>query len=278
MSDSQSDQATEPTSDLLVRREAAVAYVTLNRPEVHNAFRFAMWRELAAVMRELAADDTIRAIVVRGAGMRAFASGADISEFPTLRSTPAQARIYHGAVEAALDAVAAAPQPVIAMIHGYCVGGGCELAVACDLRLCDDTAQFGIPAAKLGVVLGLRELRQLRDLIGTAAAKDLLVTGRLLGAEEALRVGLVHRVTAPGALAEAVSDVTTRIAANAPIAVTAVKRLLDALDAGMPAEEIEQLQEHFADRSFGSTAYRDAVHAFLDKASARHTTDRATSD
>lgn len=252
-------------ADLLVQRDGPVAYVILNRPRVHNAFSLRMWRSLASVMAGLGRDDTIRAIVIRGAGERAFASGADIAEFPTHRGTPEQGRAYHDIVEAALHAVTAAPQPVIAMIHGYCVGGGCELAVACDIRLCDDRAQFGIPAAKLGVVLGLQELRQLYELIGVAAAKELLLTGRLLDAGEALRIGLVHRVTSPAQLAAAVDELTARIAGNAPLAVAAVKRLLDGLAAGWPQPELEALQADFSRRSFASAEYQEAVRAFLGK-------------
>lgn len=252
-------------ADLLVQREGPVANVILNRPRVHNAFRLEMWRGLAAIISELGCDDTVRAIVIRGAGELAFASGADIAEFPTHRGTPEQGRAYHDTVEAALHAVTAAPQPVIAMIHGYCVGGGCELAVACDIRLCDDRARFGIPAAKLGVVLGLQELRQLHELIGVAAAKELLITGRLFDADEALRVGLVHRVTPTGELVAAVSEVTARIVGNAPLAVAAVKRLLDGLAAGLPPRDLEALQADYSRRSFASAEYREAVRAFLDK-------------
>lgn len=251
--------------DLLVRREGPVAYVIINRPRVHNAFRFEMWRGLATIIADLGRDDTVRAIVIRGAGKRAFASGADIAEFPTHRRTPEQGRVYHEAVEAALHAVTSAPQPVIAMIHGYCVGGGCELAVACDIRLCDDRARFGIPAATLGVVLGLQELRQLRELIGVAAAKELLITGRLLDAGEAQRIGLVQRVTLAGDLAAAVSELTARIAANAPLAVAAVKRLLDGLTVGSPTPELEALQADYSRRALASTEYQEAVRSFLDK-------------
>lgn len=252
-------------TDIATERNGAVAQVTLNRPEVHNAFRYDMWRELAVVLGELGADETIRVIVIRGAGEAAFASGADISEFSTRRSTPEQALVYHTAVESALDAVTAAPQPVVAMIHGYCVGGGCELAVACDLRLCDDRARFGIPAAKLGVVLGLQELRQLRALIGAPAAKDLLLTGRLIDAAEALRIGLVHRVVPTPDLSAAVGELASSIVANSSLAVTAVKQLLNGLDDGRPAHELEALQASLSHRAFESPDYQHALRDFLQR-------------
>lgn len=257
------------TREILVEQRAGIATVVLNRPEVHNAFRYEMWQALAQTMAGLGADSTCRAIVIRGAGERAFASGADIAEFPDRRSTPEQARVYHAAVEAALTAVTAAPQPVIAMIHGYCIGGGCELAVACDLRVADDRARFGIPAAKLGVVLGLQELRQLLGLVGLAAAKEILFTGRLLDADEALRIGLVNRVVPSGDLAATVRDLAERIAANAPLAVAAVKALLGGLARGDDAAALTALQADYSRRSFGSDDYREAVQAFLEKRPAR---------
>ncbi|HEX5500987.1 MAG TPA: enoyl-CoA hydratase-related protein [Thermomicrobiales bacterium] len=251
--------------DLLVERRGAVATVVLNRPEVHNAFRYDMWRGLAAAVRDCGADPAVRAIVIRGAGERAFASGADIAEFPERRGTPEQAAIYHAAVADALRAVAEVARPVIAMIHGYCIGGGCELAIACDLRLADTRARFGIPAAKLGVVLGVQELRQLAGLVGLGAAKEILYTGRLLDAGEALRIGLVNRVVPPDELAATVDEVTGQIARNAPLSIAAAKALLGRLERGDSPEELAAAQADFGRRALASEDHREAVRAFLEK-------------
>jgi enoyl-CoA hydratase/carnithine racemase len=257
--------------DLLVERRGAVATLVLNRPEVHNAFRYDMWRGLAAAMRDFGADPAVRAIVIRGAGERAFASGADIAEFPERRGTPEQAAAYGAAVADALGAVAAVEIPVIAMIHGYCIGGGCELAIACDLRIADTRARFGIPAAKLGVVLGVQELRELAGLVGLGAAKEILYTGRLFDADEALRIGLVNRVVPPEDLQAVVDELTGQIARNAPLAVAAAKALLGRVARGDAPDELAAAQSAFARRALDSEDHREAVRAFLEKRPPRFT-------
>ena len=256
---------------VFTERRGAIGTVVLNRPAVHNAFTYEMWRSIARGVRELGADPDVRVIVVRGAGERAFASGADIAEFPRHRGTAEQATVYHAAVEDALGALAAVEQAVIAMIHGYCIGGGCELAIACDLRIADDRAQFGIPAARLGVVLGVEELRHLLGLVGMGAAKEILFTGRLLDADEALRVGLVNRVVPPGDLAATVQGLAERIAANAPIAIAAAKDLLARVQRGESPDALATAQAAFSRRAFASADYREGVRAFLEKRPARFT-------
>src|SRR4051812_32140837 len=214
------------TDDILVERRGAIGIITLNRPERRNAIRLAGWQGLVEAMRDLGADAAIRVVILRGAGEEAFASGADITEFPATRSDPQSGVAYHAAVVGALRAIGAVEQPVIAMIHGYCIGGGCELAVACDLRLADDRARFGIPATRLGVVLGVDELRALRDLVGVGAAKDILLAGRTLTSDEALRIGLVNQVFRPEELLDATLRLAERIAGYAPVALAAAKDLL----------------------------------------------------
>lgn len=252
-------------TDILVERRGAIGVVTLNRPERRNAIRLAGWRGLAETVRDLGADPAVRVLILRGAGEAAFASGADITEFPSTRSDPRSAAAYHEAVVGAFRAVAAIEQPVIAMIHGYCIGGGCELAVACDLRLADDRARFGIPAARLGVVLGVDELRALRGLIGEAAAKDILLTGRTLGADEALRLGLVNQVLPPADLAAATFALAERIAGYAPVALAAVKDLLARLARDEGDEALAAAHAAFSHRAFASPDYNAGVRAFIER-------------
>lgn len=262
-----SERAPRPTgaeAEILVAQEGAVGTITLNRPAVHNALRYAMWRDLAMGVRELAGRAEIRAIVVRGAGERAFSAGADIAEFPERRGTAGAAAEYHAAVEDALGAIGAAAQPVIAMIHGYCIGGGCELAIACDLRIADDQARFGIPAAKLGVILGLNELRQLLALVGPATAKDILLTGRLLGVDEALRVGLVDRVVLAADLAGTVAEAAAQIVANAPVAVAATKALIAGLARGDDEATLTRAHATFVRDAFASADHGEGARAFLE--------------
>jgi 1,4-dihydroxy-2-naphthoyl-CoA synthase len=164
--------------EILIERQGAVGVITINRPARRNAVRYEGWRAIAAAVGELGREAAVRAIVLRGAGEEAFSAGADITEFPTFRSDRESGARYHEAVAGALAAIGACPTPVIAMIHGHCIGGGCELAVACDLRLADEAARFAIPSARRGIILGVAELRGLRELVGLGAAKELLLDAR----------------------------------------------------------------------------------------------------
>ena len=259
--------ASEMAAAILTERrdDGAVAVVTLNRPERHNALNLAMWQGFAATIRELGSDPAVRVVVVRGAGERAFASGADLGELAGHRQTPEGAAAYHTAVEDAFASLAALHQPVIAMIHGYCIGGGCELAIACDLRLADDRARFGIPATKLGIVLGIDELRRLSGLVGPAVAKDILFSARLLDAPEALRTGLVNQVVPPSELEGAVMTLARQIAANAPTAVAAAKQLLDAIGQDRPDEVVARLRERLVERATESGESQERINAFLNR-------------
>ncbi len=250
-------------NDLLTHRHGPTAIITLDRPAQRNAIRLTGWRELAAVVRALGADPTVRAIVLRGAGATAFSAGADITEFATLRSAPHGAADYHDAVVGALQALGAVAQPTIAMIHGHCIGGGCELAVACDLRLADDHARFAIPAARLGVVLGVAELRALRDLVGTSAAKDLLLGGRTLSAADALRVGLVSQIVPTAALLDTTLALAERIAGYAPTALAALKDLLDRLARDESPADLAAAHAAHTRRAFASPDYNAAARAFI---------------
>ncbi len=255
------------TQDVLVAREGGIVTITLNRPERRNAVRLTGWEALAAAVRAAGADETTRVIIVRGAGDAAFCAGADIGEFPTVRADRAGAARYHEAVAGAFAILGAVPQPTIAMIHGHCIGGGCELAVACDIRIADEDARFAIPAARLGVVLGVTELRALRDLIGTAAAKDLLLTGRTLSAAEALRVGLVGDVVPRAELAGATAALAERIAGYSPVALAAIKDLLGRLGRGESAADLAAAHAAHVGRAFAAPNRDAGVRAFLDRPS-----------
>ncbi len=243
--------------------DGAIGLITLNRPARHNALTLAMWQQVAANVREYGERSETRVIIIRGAGERAFASGADLHELATHRQTPEGAAAYHSAVEDAFAALAAVEQPVIAMIHGYCIGGGCELAVACDLRIADDRSRFGIPAAKLGIVLGVDELRRLANLVGVAGAKEILFTGRQFNADEALRMGLINRVVSAEDLETTVLDEARQIIANATIAVGASKTLLDAIGRGESADALSALQREFVERAHKSAESSERIGEFV---------------
>ncbi|HVX30168.1 MAG TPA: enoyl-CoA hydratase-related protein [Nitrolancea sp.] len=229
--------------------DGKIGLITLNRPERHNALTLAMWRQVAERVRAFGENPACRVVIVRGAGKRAFSAGADLHELANHRQTPEGAAAHHAGVEDAFRALTSIEQPVIAMIHGYCIGGGCELAVACDLRVADERAQFAIPATKLGIVLGVDELRRLASLVGVSRAKEILVTGRRFEAAEALRIGLVNQVVPADDLEESTVTLARQIAENAPTAVVATKALLNAIDRGTSPAELTTLQQAFAERA-----------------------------
>jgi enoyl-CoA hydratase/carnithine racemase len=206
----------------------------------------------------------VRAIVFRGAGEEAFASGADISEFKANRRDRATAEAYNARNEAAYHALESCPKPTVAMIYGYCMGGAVAVAMGCDLRFCADTARFGIPAARLGIVYGLHSVKRLVSLVGPAAAKDILFSARTFGADEALRLGFVNHVVPASDLAAFTQDYLARVAANAPLTVRGAKLVVDAVveDGGQSRQaEIARLQL----ATFESEDYREGTTAFLEK-------------
>ena len=197
---------------LRVEVSGDVATLTLNRPETKNALTLAMWSTLPGLLAEVAADRAAKVLVVRGAG-GTFAAGANIGEFETVYATPESTRAYFDRVGEAMEALAAFEKPTIAMIEGACVGGGLGLALACDLRIAAADARLALTPAKLGLVYSLPDTRRLVQAVGLSRAKDILFTGRLIGAEEALAIGLVDALQTPDALEAAVADKTAQIAA-----------------------------------------------------------------
>ncbi|HLN24574.1 MAG TPA: enoyl-CoA hydratase-related protein [Patescibacteria group bacterium] len=205
------------TNVIEIHRDGAVATVVLNRPDRMNALNLPIWRGLSDAFDALAADDTVRCVVLRGAGELAFAPGADITEFETDRATAAQAKAYDVVMRRALAAVAACPHPTIAQIYGPCVGGGLELAAQCDIRVSAASGKFGVPVGKISVCMGHPEIAAIQALVGTARALEILLEARVFGAQEALAMGLVNRVVADDALEDEVQATVKRITANAPL-------------------------------------------------------------
>src|SRR5690349_3878816 len=179
---------------LVEHPEGPIATVVLNRPEKLNALTRPMWRRLGEVFQELGANDAIRCIVIRGAGTKAFAPGNDISEFATERSNVEQARAYGEDMRRTIEAIASCRHPIVAQIHGICVGGGLEIAGLADIRICGESSRFGVPINKLGLVMAYAEIGSLISLVGEATALEILLEGRVFLATEALAKGLVSRV------------------------------------------------------------------------------------
>ncbi len=254
------------TDPILVDRGEAVATVTLNRPEKLNALDLASWQQLGAVMNSLDADEGLRCVVIRGTGEKAFAAGADISAFERERADPVQARRYADAVHAATSGIADCRHPSVALIQGVCVGGGLELACTCDIRICGESARFGIPVKRLGSTMAYGQLKTMVDLVGPAAAKEILLEGQVFGAGRAAELGLVNRVVPDAKVEQESYAAAQRIADGAPLVARWHKKFIARLLEGTPLDE-QDIEEGFA--SMSTEDYRIGVRAFLDKRTPR---------
>ena len=258
------DAAVDPDGYILLRREAAIATVTINRPAQRNAISFAMWGQLTELMRQLDSDREIRCVVIAGAGEEAFSAGADISDFEQYRSDSERGRVYNRAVDGLLQTVAEMGTPVISMIGGFAAGGGCELAVATDLRIAAEGSRLGIPVARLGITIGHREMYGLVNLVGKGNALYILLSGRLLGTDEALRIGLVNQVVPPDQLAEVTYKLAADIAALAPLSHAVNKQTLNQVLA-KPSLDLTPDEANLPLTQFDTRDYQEGYRAFLEK-------------
>jgi len=252
------------TDQILALRNGAVATLVFNNPEKRNAMSQEMQAAAIDVLKDFEQDEAVRVIIVRGAGDKAFVSGGDISKFESSRSTPEQVAEYNARSQRFREAVRGVGKPTIAMIRGFCLGGGLALALNCDLRVTADDAQFGIPAARLGIGYGIDGLAKLVELVGPATAKLLLYTARRFPAAEALRMGLVHQVV-PGAELEATVEALAKtIAGNAPLSIHSAKRVIDELAKDAEVRDAA-LCERVVAACFASQDYVEGRRAFMEK-------------
>lgn len=248
-------------SKVLVTRTQSIATVTLSNPGKLNAIDTAMWRSLRTVFEDLTRDTAMRCVIVQGNDGN-FAAGADIEEFPAVRATMHQGIAYHeDLIAPALQAIAECPHPTVAAIEGVCVGGGLEIACACDLRIAQHGARFGIPINRLGFPLAPRELQGLLQLVGRARTLEILLEGRVFDAEEALAKGLLHRLAAD--VRSAAAEAAARIAQGAPLAARANKAMVRRMDAQVAPLNEQELQAAYA--FLESDDYREGVQSFLAK-------------
>ncbi|MCZ4279376.1 enoyl-CoA hydratase-related protein [Kiloniella laminariae] len=253
---------TDKVGSVLFLRDGAIATVILNRPEKLNAFNLAMWERLGDVMQDVSADDSLHCVVIRGAGGRAFAAGADIAEFEQVRFSSAQAEEYAKPMDRAAEAIRDCPHPTLAFIEGACMGGGLELAAQCDLRIANASAKFGIPINRIGNVLPSPAMRALVDLVGRSTTLELLLEGRIFTAEEAYAKGLVGRIVDDLVAEEEVYKSATRIAEGAPLAARWHKRhATRALDSKPLSSE--EHREPFL--CCDTDDYKEGIRAFLEK-------------
>jgi len=249
---------------VLVEHEAPLGWIIINRPEKRNALNFLAWRRIVEAMEELNADPDVRVIVMRGATREAFISGADISEFPSHRANAEQARVYRAAPGHATDALATSPKPVVAMIAGICMGGGLQVALSCDIRIAARGTKFGIPAARLGLAYPLDGILTLSQIAGPASARDILMSARTFGAEEALQMGLLNRLVELEELESSVRDYATRMAGNAPLTMAAAKATIREGLKDAAARDSARIAALVA-QCFDSEDYKECVRAFLEK-------------
>jgi len=252
------------TARLLCRVDGPIGWIVFDNPLHRNAITFSMWEALHTAAKQMASDAAVNVVVVRGEGGKAFVSGADIAEFETLRSKPEQVARYRAVADGATLALQDVGKPVIAMIDGYCLGGGISIALACDLRLAGRRAVFGIPAAKLGVGYELPGVRKLVDLVGPAKAKEIFFTATRYEASDALAMGLVNAVVDDERLESFVVEKAMQIAANAPLTLASIKTIVGELMKDQDSRD-DDLCEQVVTRCFESDDYREGRLAFLEK-------------
>jgi enoyl-CoA hydratase/carnithine racemase len=252
-------------SELLVERDAdarGIVTLTLNRPHKLNALTQQVWRALGETVGELDADDSVRCIVLRGAGEKAFSPGNDIAEFATERANVEQARAYGALMHGSLHALQTCRHPMVAMIHGICVGGGLELACLCDLRICGEGSRFGAPVSRLGLVMAHDEMAAVAALVGRATALEILLEARVFGAAEAQQKGLVSRVVPDSKVTDEAYAAARRIAAGAPLVHRWHKKFARRLEDPRPLSP-EEREEGFA--CYATRDFETGYHAFLSK-------------
>jgi enoyl-CoA hydratase/carnithine racemase len=257
---------TDPSQDIVVERSGAgdaIATLVLNRPDSHNAIRLGMYEALPGLLREIDQDASVKVLVVRGSGHKAFASGADISEFREVRADAESARKYNERVAEAELALEGLSKPTIAMVHGYCIGGGCGLALACDLRFADEGASFAITPAKLGLVYSLDSTKRLVDVVGPAQAKWILMSGQRVDAARAHQIGLADELVPGEDLEKLTYEFAELLCTRAQFSIRATKQIVGRILAGQ--SEDDDASRDLRNSSFDTEDYAEGVRAFLEK-------------
>jgi enoyl-CoA hydratase/carnithine racemase len=249
--------------DLLVERDGAVATLTLNRPQSHNAISMEMYRSLPEVVASIEDDRSVKVLVVRGAGEKSFASGADITEFERERSDATKAKNYNEKVAAAEEALEGMTKPTIAMIHGYCIGGGAGLALSCDLRFADTRARFAITPAKLGLVYSLASTKRVVDLAGPSRAKWILMSGQQIQAQRAVELGLFDELVEPEDLGAYTYDFAQTITSRAQFSVRSGKEMVRRVVGGQVQDDDATVQ--IRNSSFDTEDFAEGVRSFMAK-------------
>jgi enoyl-CoA hydratase len=253
-----------PTERMIAEKDGAIGWMIFNNPDRRNAVSLDMWQAMPVILDHFDRDPEVRVIVLKGAGDKAFVSGADISQFEKQRSSPETIAQYDVVAERANVKLGEIRKPTIAMIHGFCIGGGVGIALQCDLRIAADTARFGVPAARLGVGYRWSGVKKLVDLVGPSFAKEIFYTARHFSAAEAVVMGLINRALPAHELESYVRGYCAMIAENAPLTMEAVKTVVSEL--AKPGTEIDRARcEAVVARCFGSEDYIEGRRAFMEK-------------
>ena len=252
------------TDKIIVEQSGNIARIIFNQPEKRNAVSLEMWEAVEAAAARFAKDDSVRILVLSGAGGKAFVSGADISKFETERASVEAVAQYNAATKRVYDSIEAFPKPTIAQIDGYCIGGGVALSLSCDLRICGEKSQFAVPAAKLGLGYGYEGISRLANVVGPAFAKEIFFTARRFTSTEAKDMGLVNRVVPDDQVATVVEETAQMIAANAPMTVDFVKYIVSQIVAPESETNLEECARR-VQACFESEDYKEGRNAFMEK-------------
>lgn len=248
----------------MVEKRGAVGWVIFNQPAKRNAINGAMWRGIPKAVAQFEADPEVRCVAFRGAGTEAFAAGADISEFEQIRAQQSEVAEYDGLLDQVLHAIQDSRKPSVAMIYGFCMGGGLEVALACDLRYCGESAQFGIPAAKLGLAYNVEGHKRLLETVGHARAREIMYLGRRYTAPEALAMGLVHKMLDDTQLESYVSGVLKTLCENAPLSIANSKTIIEEYVKSSGTPDAALMEAAMA-RCAKSADYEEGRRAFMEK-------------
>jgi enoyl-CoA hydratase/carnithine racemase len=255
---------------LSVEKRGGVGWIVFDSPAKRNAINGAMWRGIAPAMARFDADPEVRCVAFRGSGREAFSAGADISEFDRIRAQTSSVSEYDGLLDQVLHAIQDSRKASVAMIHGYCMGGGLEVALACDLRYCGASAQFGIPAAKLGLAYNVEGHKRLLETVGHAWAREIMFLGRRYDASAALSMGLVHQVYPDSSLEKEVLQLAEILSNNAPLAIANSKTIIEEYVKSSGKPDAKKMAAAIA-RAGKSSDYQEGRRAFMEKRKPRFT-------
>ena len=251
--------------EILLDIEDNIATVTFNRPDQHNAISYEGWQLLSKTVRDIGQEGSVKVVIFTGSGNRSFSAGADIKDFKSHRHDSGSSKIYSEAFDGALDDIEALSMPTISMIRGICVGGGCELSMATDIRIAAQGSKFGIPVAKLGILVGYREMKRLVNLVGPGNASYILLSGRIIGDTEALKMGMITKLVEESELEGAVMDLAREMVPLAPLSQSRHKKILQSVIANQSLDgfTVEEINLPFT--NFDSEDFNEGRKAFIER-------------